>query len=74
MLIYFLNNPFFIVSLKFNFCKVNRGLGKPAELKTLKEYVQCARFSSGRNVFMRIIFRIIFYKPTNILNPQKLRF
>ena len=32
----FLNNPFFLVSLKFNFCKVYRGLGKPAELKTLK--------------------------------------
>ena len=70
----FLNNPFFIVSLKFNFCKVYRGLGKPAELKTLKEYVQCTRFSSGRNVFMRIILRIIFYKLTIILNPQKLHF
>ena len=76
MLIYFLNNPFFFVSLKFNFCKVYRGLGIPAELKTLKEYVQCrpTRFSSGRYVFMRIILRIIFYKLANILNPQKLHF
>ena len=70
MLIFFKQSIFF-VSLKLYFCKVYRGLGKPAELKTLKEYVQCARFSSSTEMFfMRIILRIIFYKLTIILNPQ----